>query len=129
MFSNCYVQLLMLMIQSHTNCYHKQSSNHSAHITSSQKYLQTPLIFQHSNLLWFKYAIVLLTFHLHCRWISVLPRLPTRPVRPIRWTYSSIVPGRSKLITCFTLQMSSPRAATLQQHIQESVFNVPLNTP
>lgn len=28
------------------------------------------------------------------------------------WTYSSTSPGMSKLITCFTLGMSSPRAAT-----------------
>lgn len=41
-----------------------------------------------------------------------LPRLPTRPVRPMRWTYSSMSPGRSKLITCFTCGISSPRAAT-----------------
>lgn len=41
-----------------------------------------------------------------------LPRFPTRPVRPIRWTYSSMSLGRSKLITCFTLEMSRPLAAT-----------------
>jgi len=56
------------------------------------------------------------TFRLQCRQMSDSPRLPTRPVRPIRWTYSSMVPGRSKLMTCFTLQISSPRAATLPQH-------------
>lgn len=44
--------------------------------------------------------------------VVVLPRFPTRPVRPIRWTYSSMSLGRSKLITCFTLEMSRPRAAT-----------------
>lgn len=43
---------------------------------------------------------------------SQLPRLPTRPVRPMRWTYSSMSLGRSKLMTCFTLEMSRPRAAT-----------------
>uniref|UniRef100_W8C5Y1 Protein cappuccino n=1 Tax=Ceratitis capitata TaxID=7213 RepID=W8C5Y1_CERCA len=40
------------------------------------------------------------------------PRLPIRPVRPIRCTYSSTSEGRSKLITCFTCGMSKPRAAT-----------------
>ena len=40
------------------------------------------------------------------------PRFPTRPVRPIRCTYSSMSLGRSKLTTCFTLGMSSPLAAT-----------------
>uniref|UniRef100_A0A8W7PSX2 Uncharacterized protein n=1 Tax=Anopheles coluzzii TaxID=1518534 RepID=A0A8W7PSX2_ANOCL len=41
-----------------------------------------------------------------------VPRLPIRPVRPMRCTYSSTSAGRSKLITCFTFGMSSPRAAT-----------------
>lgn len=40
------------------------------------------------------------------------PRFPTRPVRPMRCTYSSISLGKSKLITCFTFEMSSPLAAT-----------------
>ena len=40
------------------------------------------------------------------------PRLPIRPVRPIRCTYSSTSDGRSKLMTCFTLGISRPRAAT-----------------
>ena len=40
------------------------------------------------------------------------PVWPTRPVRPIRWTYSSISLGISKLITCFTFGISKPRAAT-----------------
>lgn len=40
------------------------------------------------------------------------PRFPTRPVRPMRWTYSSMSLGKSKLMTCFTLQISRPRAAT-----------------
>ena len=41
-----------------------------------------------------------------------LPRFPTRPVRPILCTYSSMSLGRSKLITCFTLGISNPLAAT-----------------
>ena len=40
------------------------------------------------------------------------PRLPMRPVRPMRCTYSSTSDGRSKLMTCLTLGMSRPRAAT-----------------
>ena len=40
------------------------------------------------------------------------PRFPTRPVRPMRCTYSSMSLGRSKFTTCFTLGMSRPRAAT-----------------
>lgn len=40
------------------------------------------------------------------------PRFPTRPVRPMRWTYSSMSLGRSKFTTCFTFGMSSPLAAT-----------------
>lgn len=38
--------------------------------------------------------------------------LPTLPVRPIRCTYSSMLLGKSKLMTCFTFLMSNPRAAT-----------------
>ena len=41
-----------------------------------------------------------------------VPRLPTRPVRPMRWTYSSMSLGKSKLTTCFTFGISKPRAAT-----------------
>ena len=41
-----------------------------------------------------------------------VPILPTRPVRPIRCTYSSQSLGKSKLMTCFTFGISKPRAAT-----------------
>lgn len=41
-----------------------------------------------------------------------LPVFPQRPVRPIRWTYSSMEEGRSKFTTCCTCSISSPRAAT-----------------
>lgn len=41
-----------------------------------------------------------------------LPILPQRPVRPILWTYSSIVEGRSTFITCWTFSISRPLAAT-----------------
>ena len=40
------------------------------------------------------------------------PRLPILPVLPILCTYSSMSLGMSKLMTCFTLGMSRPRAAT-----------------
>ena len=40
------------------------------------------------------------------------PVLPARPVRPIRWTYSSTSDGKSKLITWRTFEMSNPLAAT-----------------
>lgn len=40
------------------------------------------------------------------------PRFPIRPVRPMRWTYSSTSLGRSKFMTCFTCGISKPRAAT-----------------
>lgn len=43
---------------------------------------------------------------------AVLPRFPTRPVRPMRCTYSSMSLGKSKFMTCLTLEISSPRAAT-----------------
>lgn len=54
------------------------------------------------------------------KWQQNSPRFPTRPVRPMRWTYSSMSLGKSKLMTCFTLEMSSPRAATwsTQKHHQ-----------
>ena len=42
------------------------------------------------------------------------PKLPTLPVLPILWTYSSMSLGRSKLTTCLTLEMSRPRAATCE---------------
>lgn len=48
----------------------------------------------------------------HRSFLMNSPRFPTRPVRPMRWTYSSMSLGRSKLMTCFTLQISRPRAAT-----------------
>jgi len=57
----------------------------------------------------------------------LLPRLPTRPVRPIRWTYSSMVPGKSKLMTCFTLQMSSPRAATWSQPTNQNILQLQIH--
>lgn len=37
---------------------------------------------------------------------------PQRPVLPMRWTYSSMLLGRSKFTTCCTSGMSRPRAAT-----------------
>lgn len=43
---------------------------------------------------------------------TALPVLPQRPVLPIRWTYSSMLLGRSKFTTCWTSGMSRPRAAT-----------------
>lgn len=65
--------------------------------------------------------------------LILLPRFPTRPVRPIRWTYSSMSLGRSKLITCFTLEMSRPRAATCvkdkcrkgHSHTLKKAFEIP----
>ena len=49
-----------------------------------------------------------------------IPRFPTRPVRPMRWTYSSMSLGRSKLMTWRTLGMSSPRAATWSTNTENS---------
>lgn len=40
------------------------------------------------------------------------------PVRPIRWTYSSMSLGRSKFTTCLTLLMSRPRAATWREEVK-----------
>lgn len=40
------------------------------------------------------------------------PVFPQRPVLPMRWTYSSMLLGRSKFTTCCTCSMSRPLAAT-----------------
>ncbi len=46
------------------------------------------------------------------RMVMAAPSRPARPVRPTRCTYTSAEEGKSKLITCDTLGISNPRAAT-----------------
>lgn len=64
-------------------------------------------------------------FHLRILIVN-LPKFPTRPVRPIRCTYSSTSLGKSKLITCFTLGISKPLAATykiIENDTLKKIFN------
>lgn len=55
---------------------------------------------------------------LHMAYINDMWVTTDLPVRPIRWTYSSMSLGRSKFTTCLTLLMSRPRAATWREEVK-----------
>ena len=61
----------------------------------------------------FTRALAILSSLPRLKKLVAFPLCPMRPVLPILCTNSSISDGKSKLMTCLTLSMSSPRAATL----------------
>ena len=61
----------------------------------------------------FTRALAILSSFPRLKKLVAFPLCPMRPVLPILCTNSSISDGKSKLMTCLTLSMSSPRAATL----------------